>query len=60
MMATNVPQMIVIFHPVILFPVTEYATVCKAITNFLASLQLMNQDIMALVSDECVYHIVVE
>ena len=39
---------------------TEYATVRKTITNFLASWQQMNQDNMALVSDDDVYHIVVD
>ena len=47
------------FLPVIPFPVTEYATVRKALTNFQACRQKLNQDTMAIVSDEGVYHIVV-
>ena len=48
------------FLPVIPSPVTEYATVHKALTNFQASQQQLKQDVMATVYDEGVYHIVVD
>ncbi len=56
----NVPLMRVGFLPVIPSPVTECATVRKALTNFQATRQQVNQDTMAIVSDEGVYHIVVD
>ena len=47
------------FFPVIPSPVTECATVRKAVTNFHACRQQLNQDTMAIVSNEDVYHFVV-
>ena len=48
---SNVPLMRVGFLPLILSPVTEYATVRKSLTNFQACRQQLNQDTMAIVSD---------
>ena len=46
------------FLPVIPSPVTEYATVCKALTNFQASRQQLNHDTTITVCNEVVYQIV--
>ncbi len=56
----NVPLMRVGFLPVIPSPVTEYATVRQSLTNFQASQRQLNQDTMAIVSDEGVFHISVD
>lgn len=56
----NVPLMRVGFLPVIPSPVTEYATVRKALTNFQTSRQQLKQDTMPVVCDEGVYQIVVD
>ncbi len=48
------------FLPVVPHPVTDYATVRKSLTNFQCSRQQLNQEIMPVVSDEGVFHIVVD
>ena len=56
----DVPLMCVGFLPVIPSPVTEYATVRKALQNFQACRKQLNQDTIAVVSDEGVYHTVID
>ena len=56
----DVPLMRVGFLPVIPSQVTEYATVRKALQNFQACRKQLNQDTIAAVSDEGVYHTVVD
>ena len=56
----NVPLMRVGFLPIIPTPVTDYATVPKALTNFQTCCQQLSMSIMAVVSDEGVFHLVVD
>ena len=56
----DVPLMRVGFLPVIPSPVTEYATVRKALNNFQIARQQLKQDSIAIVCDEGVYHTVVD
>ena len=54
------PLMRVGFLPTIPSPVTEYATVRKALTNFQSCRKQQNQESIAVVSDEGVFRIVVD
>jgi hypothetical protein len=56
----NVPLMRVGFLPMIPKPVTEYATVRKALTNFQSVRQQLNQNILPVFCDEGVFQIVTE
>ena len=56
----NVPLMRVGFLPMIPKPVTEYATVRKALTNFQSVRQQLNQCILPVFSDEGVFKEVTE
>ena len=56
----DVPLMHVGFLPIIPSQVTEYATVRKALQNFQACRKQLNQGTIAAVSDEGVYHTVVD
>ncbi len=53
----NVPLMRVAFFPIIPSPVTGYATVQKALTNFQTCRQQLSMGTMAVVSDEGVFHL---
>ncbi len=56
----NAPLMRVGFLPMIPKPVTEYATVRKALTNFQSVRQQLNQSILPVFSDEGVFQVVTE
>ena len=56
----DVPLMHIGFLPVIPSPVTEYAAVRKALQNFQSCRKQLNQDTLAVVSDEGVHHTVVD
>ena len=56
----DLPLMRVGFLLVIPSPVTEYATIRKALQNFQACRKQLNQDTIAVVSNEGVYHTVID